>query len=95
MQARAVPTLQYDPAYTHLNSNMESELQESLISKERLITRLYHERIQLEEENTELREIIAKLKKSLSSKNQIKIQISLPALPEIAPNPIVEVVTID
>ena len=95
MQARAVPTLQYDPAYTHLNNNMESELQQSLISKERLITRLYRERTQLEEENTELREIISKLKKSLSSKNQIKIQISWPAPPEIAPNPIVEVVTLD
>ena len=74
---------------------MESELKESLISKERLITRLYCERTQLEDENTELREIVAKLKKSLSSKNQIKIQISLPAPPEVEPNPIVEVVTIN
>ena len=74
---------------------MESELKESLISKERLITRLYRERTQLEDENAELREIVAKLKKSLANKSQIKIQISLPSPPEVEPNPIVEVVTID
>ena len=58
------------------------DLKESLISKERLITRLYRERTQLEEENAELREIITKLKKSLANKSQIKIQVTLPSPPK-------------
>ena len=71
------------------------ELKDSLATKERLITRLYRERSVLEEEISDLREIITKLKKSLKNKSQIKIQMTLPSQTEIERDPIVEVVTID
>ena len=71
------------------------ELKDSLVTKERLITRLYRERTQLEDEIADLREIITKLKKSLANKSQIKIQVTLPSPPEIERDPIVEVVTIN
>ena len=71
------------------------ELKDSLATKERLITRLDRERSVLEEEISDLREIITKLKKSLKNKSQIKIQMTLPSQTEIERDPIVEVVTID
>ena len=60
-----------------------------------MITKLYRERSVLEEEISDLREIITKLKKSLKNKSQIKIQMTLPSQTEIERDPIVEVVTID
>ena len=71
------------------------ELNNSLATKERLITRLYREKEAMEEEISDLREIIAKLKKSLKNKSSIKIQMTIPSQTMIEREPIVEVVTID
>ena len=71
------------------------ELNNSLATKERLINRLYREKEAMEEEISDLREIIAKLKKSLKNKSSIKIQMTIPSQTMIEREPIVEVVTIN
>ena len=73
---------------------MESSLRESLARKEHQLTKLYQENISLKDENVNLRDKISRLKKSLSKKGHINIQISLPS-PDNALTPDIEVVTLD
>ena len=69
------------------------ELQNTLASKERLIIRLHREKEAMEEEIADLRLCISKLKKSLKTRNAIKLQLTIPTNSEGEPS--VELVNVD
>ena len=70
------------------------ELNNTLAIKERLINRLYREKEAMEEEISDLREIIAKLKKSLKNRSSIKLQLTIPTQ-TMEGEPRVEIINID
>ena len=70
------------------------ELHNTLASKERLISRLYREKEAMEEEITDLRLCIAKLKKSLKNRSSIRLQLTIPTQ-TMEGEPRVEIINID
>ena len=70
------------------------ELHNTLALKERLISRLYREKEAMEEEISDLRLCIAKLKKSLKNRSSIKLQLTIPTK-SMEGEPSVEIINID
>ena len=70
------------------------ELNNTLAIKERLISRLYREKEAMEEEISDLRLCIAKLKKSLKNRSSIKLQLTIPTQ-SMEGEPSVEIINID
>ena len=68
------------------------ELRSSLESKERVITRLYKEKEQLEDEISDLKLTLTRLKKKLKSKTCIRLQLSIPTHDE---EPDLEIINVD
>ena len=69
------------------------EIQATLASKERVIVRLNREKEVLEDEITDLRLCISRLKSKLKTRNAIKLQLTIPTNSEGEPN--IELVNVD